>query len=73
MLIQQPKGQRLQKHEYKDITNKETKIKRPRASEDLKASRRKNNFRDKIWFSRSCEYKYRVHLKCDAVPPADSV
>jgi hypothetical protein len=26
MLIQQPNGQRLRKHEYKDITNKETNV-----------------------------------------------
>jgi hypothetical protein len=28
MLIQQPNGQQLLKHEYKDITNKETKVKK---------------------------------------------
>jgi len=39
MLIQQPNGQRLRKHEYKDITSKETKAKK--TGKDLRGSESK--------------------------------
>ena len=57
---------------YNKQRNKSKEI-RKTTSEDLKASRRKSNFGDVILFSPSCEYKYRVRLKCDAVLSADSV
>jgi hypothetical protein len=48
VLIQQSSGQRLGRHEQRDIKNKVSKVKkkRQRAREDLKVSKRKSNTGD---------------------------